>query len=181
MPGRCHLIVEDLRLPGDLPRRGIKPKHEVVVACVDNEPVVDRDVAVVAGIATHVLVDIVGEITSMLPLQVARSRIDCLDYIARLRHIQDAIIGERGALLAPRRETSRPDHSEPTHVLPVHLIQRAVPPAVERATPHQPVVGRGLLEHRVGDGDKLVGGLSGNNHQLCRERCDGDRDHQNRS
>ena len=183
VPGRCDLVVEDLCLPGNLPGRGIEPEHVVVVACVDDEPVVDRNVPVVASIAAYIVVDIVGEIATMRPLQIAGHGIDSLDDVARLRHIQDAVVGQRRPFLPPGRERSRPDHPELIHVLPGDLIQRAVAPTVERPTPHQPVVGRWTLQHRVRHWNELGGGLRVNRHrrQACRGGRDSHRDHPNRS
>ena len=76
----------------------------------------------------------------MFPLEVASRGIDRLNHVACLWHIQDAVVRQRRAFLASRRECSRPDHAERIHVLPIYLIERAVSPAVERPPPHQPVV-----------------------------------------
>ena len=37
------------------------------------------------------------------------------------------------------------------HVGAVDLVKRAVPPAIEGATPHQPIGRIGVLEHTIGD------------------------------
>ena len=44
-------------------------------------------------------------------------------------------------------------------VVAIDLVQRAVAPAVESAPPHEPVIGRRGLQHRVGDGNELGRGL----------------------
>ena len=159
MPGRGFPVVEDLRLPGDLAGRGVEAEHEAVVAGVDDEPVVDRDVAVVARVAADVLVHVLGQVAPVRPDQVAGRRVDRLDDVARLGHVKDAAVGQGRAFLAPGRQRARPGHAEIADVVPVDLIQRAVGPAVQRPAPGQPVAGGRVLEHRVGHRHQLVRGL----------------------
>ena len=42
----------------------------------------------------------------MVPLQVTRHGIDGLDHVSGLWHIQNAVVSQRRALLAPGRESS---------------------------------------------------------------------------
>ena len=44
-------------------------------------------------------------------------------------------------------------------VATVDLVERAIAPTVERSAPHQPVIGRRRLQHRISDGNKLRRGL----------------------
>ena len=157
--GRGLPVVEDLRLPGDLAGRGVEAEHVAVVAGVDDEAVVDGDVAVVAGVAADVLVDVLGQIAPVRPDQVACRRVDRVDDVARLGHVEDAAVRQGRAFLAPGRQRARPDHAQIANVAPVDLVQRAVGPAVERPAPRQPVAGGGVLEHRVGHRYEVVGGL----------------------
>ena len=48
VPDRRHLVVENFCLPGDFSCRHIETEDIAVVASIDNEPVEDRDVPVVA-------------------------------------------------------------------------------------------------------------------------------------
>jgi len=53
------------------------------------------------------------------------------------------------------------------HVVRVDLVQRAVPPRIERAPPIQPVRHVGVRQHRVGDGREIaiLGGGSGRSRE----------------
>ena len=157
--GRGLPIVEDPRFPGDLAGGGVEAERVAVIAGVDDEAVVDRDVAVVARVAADVLVDVLGQIAPVRPDQVAGRGVHRLDDVARLGHVEDAAVGQRRAFLAPRRQRARPDHAQIADVVPVDLVQRAVGPAVQRPAPGQPVAGGRILEHRVGHGDEPVRGL----------------------
>ena len=159
VPGRRLPVVEDPRFPGDLAGRNVEAEHVVVVAGVDDEAVVDRDVAVVARVAADEVVDVLRQIAPVRPLQVAGHRVDRLDHVARLRHVEDAFVGQRRALLPSGGQRARPDHAQVAHVVPVDLVQRAVAPAVERPAPRQPVAGGGVLEHGVRHRHEPVRGL----------------------
>ena len=77
--------------------------------------------------------------------------VDGLDHVAGVRHVEHAAVGQRRPLLAARGEAPRPDEAQVAHVLTVHLVERAVAPAVRGAAPRQPVGRRRVFEHRVGD------------------------------
>ena len=104
--------------------------------------------------------EVVRTRAAVLPEQVARDRVERLDDVARIRHVHDAVVNERRALLAPARQAPRPDHAQLAHVPAVDGVERAVAPAVERPAPHQPVGRVGVLEHRVRDGDEVAARLS---------------------
>ena len=95
----------------------------------------------------------------MLPLEIAGRGINRLNDIPRVWHIEDAVVGQRRPLLAASRQGACPDHAQLAHVLPGNLVERAVALAVERPAPHEPVVRRRSLEHRVGDRHEVVSGL----------------------
>ncbi len=157
--GRGLPVVEDLRLPGDLAGRGVEAEHVAVVAGVDDEAVVDRDVAVVARVAADVLVHVLGQIAPVRPQQVAGRRVDRLDDVARLGHVEDAVVRQGCAFLPAGRQRACPDHTQIADVVPVDLVERAVGPAVQRPAPGQPVAGGRVLEHRVGHSDETVPGV----------------------
>ena len=59
------------------------------------------------------------------------------------------------------------------YVVGVDLGERAIPPSIEGATPVDPVVGSGSLEHVVGNRNEAVRILSLRRERLCRE-CQND-------
>ena len=131
-----------------------------VDAGVDDEPVVDGDVAVVGREgAQQVLADVVGHVAPVLPDEVAGHRVDGLDDVVGVGHVQHPAVGERRARLEPLGEPPRPDHAQVADVLLVDLVEGAVAPAVGRAAPRQPVLGGRRLQHGVGDGHEVAGGL----------------------
>ncbi len=93
MPGWGHLVIENLGFPGNLSSAGIEGKGEVVVTCVDDETTIDGDVAIVACIAAHVVVDVLRQISTIFPLKVTRYSFNCLNDVARIWHIQDPFVG----------------------------------------------------------------------------------------
>ena len=86
----------------------------------------------------------------MLPDEVARRRVDGLDDVAGVGHVEHAPVGEGRALLAARVQGAGPHEAQVGHVAAVDLVEGAVAPAVERAPPHQPVFRRRILQHGVG-------------------------------
>ena len=141
MTGRVLLVIQDLRFPRDVPCRGIEPEHVVVVARVDDEPVINGDVAVVGRVSAHVVVDIVREVAAVVPLQVSSSGIERLNDVTGLRHVEDPVVDERRPFLAAWRQRPRPHHFEGVDVLAADLLEWAVAPAVGGPAPHQPVIG----------------------------------------
>ena len=89
----------------------------------------------------HVVGDVVRHLPAVLPDEIAGRGVEGLDDIARVRHVHDAVVDERRALLAAGAEGARPDEAQIAHVVAIDLVERAVAPAVERAAPHQPVAG----------------------------------------
>ena len=158
VPGGVRPVVEDRGLPREATGHGVEGEYVVVDAGVDDVPAEDGDVAV-GGQAAHVLLDVVWGLAAVLPHEVAGGRVDGLDDVARVRHVEDAVVGERRALLAARGEAARPHHPQRADVAAVDLVEGAVAPAVRRPPPRQPVGRRGVLEHRVGDGNERRGGL----------------------
>ena len=169
--GRIHPVVENLRLPHHLAGHRIERVDVVVDGRIDNQTAVDRDVAVVAGErAEQVLADVVRNRAAMLPDEIAGHRVDRLDDVVGVRHVQHAVVGERSARLEAFGQPSRPDHAQIADVVDVDLVQRAVAPAVQRAPPGQPVAVGRLLQHGVGDGREVVAGLCGHGRRIRHQR-----------
>ena len=169
--GRVHLVVEDLRLPDPASGDGVQREDVVVRAGVDDEPVVDGDVAVRRRADRDVLREVVRLRAAMLPEQVAADGVDGLDDVARVRHVHDAVVDQGRSLLAALREGAGPDQPQVGHVLAVHLLEGAVAPAVGRPAPAQPVARGRLLQHRVRDRDEVVARLgNGGRREVQRQR-----------
>ena len=151
-----HLVVEDLRLPDQLAALGVEGVDVVVVAGVDDQVAVDGHVPVVVGQAPHDLGDVLGDVAAVLPPQVAGHGVDGLHVVPRVRHEQHAAVGQRGPLLRALGQGSGPHELQVADVVAVHLVERAVAPAVLRAAPHEPVARRRVLEHGVGDGHETL-------------------------
>ena len=139
-------MVEEPRLPDQLARRGVEGEEVVVVGGVDDQAAVDRDVAV--GL-------VLRDVAPVLPPQVAGDRVDRLDDVVGVRHVQRAAVGDRRAVLRALRQGPRPDHAQAVDVAAVDLVERTVAPAVERPPPRQPVAVRRAPEHGVGDRDEV--------------------------
>ena len=154
------LVVEDHRLPDHLPGLGVEREEVVVDAGVDDQVRVNRDVPVVLGQeAADVVLRVLGDLAPVLPDQIACRGVEGLDHVVRIRHVHDASVGEGRARLAAVVQRAGPHHPEIADVLRRDLVERAVAPAVRGATPHEPVPGRRVLEHLVGDRDEHVAGL----------------------
>ena len=145
-------VVEHLRLPHHPAGLGVEGEDVVVGAGVEDGGAVDGDVPVVLPEGVEdVVADVVGHLAAVLPDEVAGDGVDGLDDVGGVRHVEDAAVGERRALLAPLGEGARPHHAQLADVVAVDLVEGAVAPAVEGAAPHQPVAGRRVLQHLVGD------------------------------
>ena len=161
--GGVHPVVEDPRLPHQAAGRGVEREDVVVGARVDDRVAVDGDVAV-GGRDGDVLLEVVGAVPAVLPDQVAGDGVDGLDDVARVGHVQDAVIDQRRPLLGSLRHPPGPDHAQRADVGAIDLVQRAVAPAVERAPPHRPVRRVRILQHRIRDRREAVvlgGGRTG--------------------
>ena len=109
-----------------------------------------------ARTADDVVLDVLRHLPPVLPDEVAGGGVDGLDDVPRVRHVEDAAVGDRRRLLAAGVEPARPDQAQVGHVVPVDPVEGAVAPTVEGPPPHEPVPGRGALEHGVGDGDEVL-------------------------
>ena len=158
--GRVHPVVEDLGVPDHLAGLRVQREDVVVHAGVDDELVVDGDVAVgVDERADHVVGQVVRAVPPVLPDEIAGHRVQRLDDVARIGHEQHAVADQRRPLLAARRQRPRPHQPQVADVVSIDLVQRAVPPAVQRPPPHQPLVGARVRQLRVGDRADAIGFL----------------------
>jgi hypothetical protein len=148
-------VIEDLGLPNLRAGLGIERIDEVVGAVVDDEAAVDREVPIRLR-ERHELAEILRQRSPVLPqLPPARS-IERGRDVRRPRKIQHAVVHERDAFLRRRGvELGRPGEAQAAHVTAVDRRERAVAPAVGRASPHQPIGRIRIAKHGVGDGNDL--------------------------
>ena len=150
---RVSTVVQDLRVPELLAGRGIEREDVAIGAGVDDRGAVDGEVAVRVHLRpAQVVGQVIRTLPAVLPEQVARRRVDGLHHVPGVRHIEHAVAHQRGSLLQALSQASGPDHPDAPHVVAIDLVQRAVAPAVEGATPHQPVVRIWVLKFGISHG-----------------------------
>ena len=143
-------VVEDLRLPHHLAGDRVEGHQVVVAGGVEEQAVVDGDGALGGGQPAHVLAEVVGQVAPVLPDEVAGRRVDGLDDVAGVGHVEHAAVGEGRSLLASLVQGAGPHQAQVAHVVAVDLVEGAVAPAVEGAPPHEPVFRRRVAEHGIG-------------------------------
>ena len=162
---RAGTVVEDVRFPDELARACIQRVRIAVRAVVENQVVVDREIAV-RLCRREVLTDVLGHLAAVLPDEIAGRGVQRLSHVIGIREIQDPVVYERRALLIGAvAERPRPHELELRDVAPVDLVEGAVAPAVQRAPPHQPVGRRRIRKHLVGDRREI------RHRVLCGGRC----------
>ena len=149
-------VVENLGFPDEVPRDGIEGEGIVVGAGVNDESVVNGEIAIRCGQASYKSIHIFWQFAPVFPLQVTSGGINRLNEISRVGHVEGALVDEWRALLASLPERPCPRKLKTVHILRGDLVQRAVTPTIERSAPHEPVGGCGVLEHRVGDDHEFV-------------------------
>ena len=150
--GGIDLPVQDLRLPDHLAGLGVQREGVVVVAVVQDQPVVDRDVPVVLRIEADLGVEAFRQLARVAPDEVAGHRVHRLDHVVDRGNVEHAVIRQGSDLGRPHADFASPDQAQPLHVRPVDLVQGAVAPTVQRPAEHQPLRRRRVLEHLVRDG-----------------------------
>ena len=160
MGAGIDLVVGNLSFPNGFAGLGIQCKHEAVVTGVDDQILKDGDVAVVAAITTCIVIEVFRMVTTVFPDQVASEGIDSLNHIGILRNVEHAIIGQRRNFRSTASQVPGPHHLQLIHIVTIDFGQWAIAPAVESATPHQPVAGSRILQHSVGNRWKAVGPLA---------------------
>jgi len=86
-----------------------------------------------------------------VPELVAGLRVERLHVIAERMHVDDAVVHERCCRVRPRRQRQRPRELEICDVVLVDLRERRKAEPIVRAPPSQPIAGRRVREHLVGD------------------------------
>ena len=177
-------VVQDLRLPDHLAGLGVQREGVVVVAVVQDQTVVDRDVAVVLRVEAHLGVEVAGQLPRVAPDEVPGHGVHGLDHVVDRGNVEHAVIRQGRDLGRPHADFASPDQAQPLHVRPVDLVQGAVAPTVQRAAEHQPLRRRRVLKHLVRDRHerrcRILGRQSGaepdaqgkgHNHQPAFERA----------
>ena len=93
----------------------------------------------------------------VLPDQLAGRRVERLHGVHGVGEIHDAVVHERRRLIRAAL-VHRPHPREPQilDVVACDLSQRAVAPGLVVAAHHQPVAGRRIAQHLVGDGTEVL-------------------------
>ena len=118
----------------------------------DDEGGVDGEAAHLRGRAAPLV-----HLAAGLPDEVTRPGVERVDHVAGVGDVHDAVMHDRGRLRHPRLEPPGPGELELPDVVPVDLLERAVAPPIEGASPAQPVGRVGVLQHRVGDRREVLG------------------------
>ena len=146
-------VVPDHRIPHGLPGAGIERKH-VRVRRGDVEPVlIDRHVAHGAVAAA----DRTRRAEAVFPQKLAGAPIERLDDVVDIVEIDNPVVDERRRFARARAVIHRPHPGEAqiADILFGDLLEPAMAPALITAARHQPIVGAGVLQHRVGDGREI--------------------------
>ena len=132
--------VRAFRFPPKLARASVQG-YQVFIGCgVDNEVLIDGDSPARSVPA------VLRQLAPVLPDQIAIGGIESLN-ASGVGNVQDALVNERNMLVNAGRESPRPGHAKPAHILPVDLIQRTETLVVVGSTVRQPVVWTGVQEH----------------------------------
>ena len=130
-----------LGFPEECAGARIECNEMAVVRQVKQAVPVNRQVAAVARTA------LVLALAPVFPDQAAVGRIERLDDVARVLHVQGARNDQRRRVLAARLPRAGPGQAQFAHVVAVHLVERTVGPAVVGAAEHQPVAVGRVFEH----------------------------------
>ena len=123
LQGRVHGVVEDLGLPDHVAGDRVEGHQVVVAGGVEQQAVVDGDGPLGGGQPAHVLAEIVGQIAPVLPDEVPGRRVDGLDDVAGVRHVEHPAVGEGRALLAAPVQGAGPHQAQVAHVAAVDLVE----------------------------------------------------------
>jgi len=96
-----HRVVEDLRFPDDVAGGDVQRLDVVVAGRVEDEIGVDGDVALGGDQSTEVVPEVIRQVATMLPFEIAGHGVDRLDDVPRVRHVEDTVVGQRRPLLVP--------------------------------------------------------------------------------
>ena len=141
-------VVGFLGAPDFLAGAGVDGDDRGVIRGEEEAVAVERDVA--RGAAQRACIG--REAVAVLPDEIARGRVDRLDFVVGVRQEHHALVHQRRCLVAALVHGHGPGEAQFAHVAAVHLRERAVALAVQGAAPAEPgTVGR-VLQHRLGDG-----------------------------
>ena len=101
MSGWSDPIIKNLCFPCEFTGNRIKTDCIVVVCGVDDEAVVNCNIAVVTCVAADVFIDVFWKTSLVCPDQVASLGVDGMDRVTGLGHVQYAVVGKRCAFLRP--------------------------------------------------------------------------------
>ena len=165
-------VVQYLGVPEQLSGPGGEREDVAISAGVDDGGAVDGEISICVHLhSTQMVGQVVRALPAVLPEQVAGRRVDGLNDVAGVGHVEHAVTDQWGPLLQALGQTSRPDHPEVAHVGAIDLLQRAVAPTVECTTPHQPVSRIWVLQFGVRDGcDGALACLSQHGPRPLREQ-----------
>ena len=90
------------------------------------------------------------------PDDVAGRRVERLNDVPRVGEEHDAVVHQRGRLVVPLPDRDRPGEVQLADVVARNLVESAVAVAVAGPAPAQPVAGRRVGEHLVGDRAQIV-------------------------
>ncbi len=154
LDGAVLRVVKNRGLPGHLAGFGIEREQVEVDAGIDDQVAVDRDVSVVAAEQAAHPAGPFGGLALVFPDQVARCRVQRLDHVVGVRHVHHAVVDQRRRRLAAPAQRPRPHLFKLGDVLCRDLIEGAVTPGVVGSAPGQPILGRRVGKHGVGDRDE---------------------------
>ena len=160
-------VVGPLGLPHELAGAGVEGDDEGVVGGEEDLVAVDRDVAVAVAGAGDVG-DVLGQVAAVLPQEVAGGRIEGLHDVLDVGEEHHPVVDDRLDLLIAELHGARPDEPQLGHVAGVDLVEGAVAPQRVAVAEADPVLGRGLAQHRVGDGHEVLQQLR--HRRRCRLR-----------
>ena len=100
---RIDPVVEDLGFPGELAGRRVEREDIVVAARINDLRAVNGQIPVQVGEDTeHVVLEVVRADALIAPVEVTGRGVYRLDDVARVRHVEHAVVHEWRPLLQPR-------------------------------------------------------------------------------
>ncbi len=143
------LIVSHFGFPHNA-SRSRSQRNQVTIQCSQKDLIlIDGDIS---GAAAG---GIFRQLSTVLPDQLARTRIEGLHHIIGMGKVHHSLVDDRFLLLMPILHRPRPRQAQPPNILAIHLLQWAVSAGAVIATPTQPIGGIGISKDGVGDRNKV--------------------------
>ena len=170
-------IVGPFGFPDHLSGACVQRDEKRVVRGQEDLVVVDRDVAIAIPRAGDVR-DVLREVAAVLPQQVAGRRIERLDDVLDVGEKHDPVVDDRLDFLIAVLHRSGPDQPQFVDGVRVNLGERAVAPQAVAVAEADPVLGRRLPQHDVGDRHEAVQqlGHGGRRRGLLGDGAEGEHD-----